>query len=85
MDFFACLGPIVQVLEHRHTSSALLPAVNFLTRLSGYAKRKRILTQVGPSQARMLSACSQRLSFVYERKLALIPEQAETFQGENRI
>jgi hypothetical protein len=56
-----------------------------LTRRSADAKKKRIHTQVGPFEARMLSACPQRLSFICERKLALNPVQAKTFQGENRI
>jgi hypothetical protein len=49
------------------------------------AKKERILTQIGPFEARTLSACSQHLSFIYERKQALIPVQAETFQGENQL
>jgi hypothetical protein len=64
---------------------ALFHAVNSLTSFSPGVKQKGILTEVGPFEARMLSACPQRLSFIYERKLALIPAQAKTFQGENRI
>lgn len=67
------------------TLARSLHTANSLTRLSADAKKKRIHTQVGPFEARMLSACPQHLSFIYEHKLTMVPVQAKTFQGEKQL